>query len=154
MHAIILDVDNGSTDTVSLEEVSEPHFSTAPNSPMPSTESQLLHMSLNAAQGTPDELTISLLVNINGHKAVALVDSGSSCSFMTYNLAVQTNQNMMDIPNMKVTAADGGTLYSNKFVCPTYDVQGQSFSTPFRLINLKSYDMILGADWMKKFGPV
>jgi hypothetical protein len=146
LHAFILDADTGSTKTVLIEEVSEPKYSTTPNSPIPSTEAKLLHISLNAVKGTPDELSFSLLLEINGHRAVALVDSGSSCSFMTHQMALKTNQQLVDTNPMKVSVANGGSLLSNKLVSSNYFIQGEHFSSNFRLLPLKSYDVILGAD--------
>jgi hypothetical protein len=146
LHAFILDADTGSTKTVLIEEVSEPKYSTTPNSPIPSTEAKLLHISLNAVKGTPVELSFSLLLEINGHRAVALVDSGSSCSFMTHQMALKTNQQLVDTNPMKVSVANGGSLLSNKLVSSNYFIQGEHFSSNFRLLPLKSYDVILGAD--------
>lgn len=117
-----------------IDEVSEQKYSTAPNSPMPSPEAKLLHISLNATQGTPDEMTFSVLVQINGITAVALIDTGSSCSFMTYDLAVKSNQKLLSTDSMRVTVADGSTMFTSKFVCPKYQIQGEQFTTPFRLL--------------------
>lgn len=50
------------------------------------TKAEFMHLSAHAAEGTTSIATFSLLITIGGHQTVALVDSGSSHTFMDYNL--------------------------------------------------------------------
>uniref|UniRef100_A0A0A9T3M6 Uncharacterized protein n=1 Tax=Arundo donax TaxID=35708 RepID=A0A0A9T3M6_ARUDO len=116
LHAIILDEATGTTESIKVEDIAEPQYDTAPNSPAHQTEGQALHISAHAVNGTTDELTFSLLLQIDGVTAVALVDSGSSCSFMTYDMVVKSNQQFQSTSSMRVTVAGGGSLQTSKVV--------------------------------------
>lgn len=50
----------------------------------------------------------------------------------------------------KVVVANGGTLWTEFIAkqCP-YKIQGTSFMSDFMVLQLQTYDVILGADWMK-----
>lgn len=71
-------------DTVQLEEQETPPtpdqaYNTAPNTPEhPEQKSEVMLISCHAVAGTGGPATFSLLINMGGHQAVALVDSGSS----------------------------------------------------------------------------
>jgi hypothetical protein len=61
----------------------EQTFHTAPNTPDHTTaKEELMHLSVHATAGTASIATFSLLLVIGGQQAVALVDSGSSHTFM------------------------------------------------------------------------
>jgi hypothetical protein len=57
---------------------------------------KLMSISAPALEGIPGDETISLLVTIAGHQAIALVDLGSSSTFMDYDFAVKLNLQMHD----------------------------------------------------------
>ena len=61
----------------------EQTFHTAPNTPDHTTaKEELMHLSVHATAGTASIATFSWLLVIGGQQAVALVDSGSSHTFM------------------------------------------------------------------------
>jgi hypothetical protein len=76
------------------------------------TEQQphLLMISSHATKGTTSAATFSLLVHIGGRKAVALVDSGSTNSFIDYTFVSKTNCNIISTSNLSVKVVVGGTL--------------------------------------------
>jgi hypothetical protein len=98
------------------EELSEPEqsptaeqaFHTAPKTPDHTTvKPELMHLSAHAAEGTASIATFSLLVQINGHKAVVLVNSGSSHTFMDYSFAIKSNCHLTPACAKKITVAGG-----------------------------------------------
>jgi hypothetical protein len=54
-----------------------------------------------------------------------------------------------------VAAAHGKQMLSTTAClnCP-YNIQGHEFHSDFRLLELKGYDVILGADWIYTHSPV
>jgi hypothetical protein len=115
---------------------------------------QLLMISSHAAQGTYSIATFSLLVNIGGRKGIALVDSGSTDTFIDYT-ACKTNCIMSSIASRKVKIAGGGHLEFAGIVTSTpYFIQNTSFSNEFKLLQLQGHDMILGCDWIRKHSPI
>lgn len=55
----------------------------------------------------------------------------------------------------KVTVAGGAQLISNSIVPHrNFSIQGKSFSSSFKLLDLGSYDIILGADWIYSYSPI
>lgn len=79
-----------------------------------------------------------------------LVDSGSSTSFVNTNLARHL-QGVQDLPHLsKLRVADGGELLCSSYIpnCIWYS-QGQEFETEMKVLALKTYDAILGMDWLE-----
>jgi hypothetical protein len=115
---------------------------------------KLMSISLSAMEGTQGEETISLCVVIGGMNAIALVDSGSSNTFMDYDFAVKLNLPMRNTTARTVTVAGGGTLVTNAVVqqC-TFSIQKIKFESTFRVLPLKGYDIVLGASWLKQYTP-
>lgn len=148
-------------DTVELEEaeqspINKQTFHTAPNTPDNApAKTELMHLSTHAVEGTAGTATFSLLVQINGHQAVALVDSGSSHTFMDHAFAIKSNCPLQSGPTKKISVAGGGHLLSTSTVSRLhYRVQGHQFSSTFHTLPLHTYDIILGIDWMYCYSPV
>jgi len=134
----------------------EQTFHTAPNTPDNNPpKSEFMHISAHATSGTSSIATFSLLVSIGGQKAVALVDSGSSHTFLDYKFAINSSCTMIPIPSKKISVAGGGHLLSEHIVNnASYDIQGNKFISSFHVLPLQTYDIILGIDWMYAFSPV
>jgi hypothetical protein len=115
-----------------------------------------LQISMHAILGMKTgKYTFSVTVLIGNTLATALVDSGSTATFMTPHIA-QTAQCQLTATNkLKVIVADGGHLWT-EFMCVDcpYSIQGESFKSNFRILQLKGYDLILGADWIHQHSPV
>jgi hypothetical protein len=135
----------------------EQSFHTAPNTPdnTPGKSSELMHLSIHATKGTASTTTFSLLLNIGGYQAVALVDSGSSHTFMDQAFSVKSNCHTRAASMKKIAIAGGGHLISNSEVPEmTYTIQGNKFENGFHIIPLQTYDIILGIDWMYTVSPI
>jgi len=114
-------------------------------------------MALSAAaiEGTNSGKTIKLAYSVLHHKAIALVDFGSSHSFISEALASQ-------LPNWKplkkpiqVKVANGSILLcTHELVDCKWMTQGVQFQTTFRILPLTCYDAILGMDWLEQHSPM
>jgi hypothetical protein len=74
----------------------------------PPQEHQCMHISLNALNDNIN--SISILVNIGGKLARALVDTGSSSTFMDLQFALQTSCKILQDETRAVKVAGGGVL--------------------------------------------
>ena len=112
-------------------------------------------ISTHVATGLPSKSTFSLLLNIGGKRAAALVDSGSSDTFMSTQFVEQHNISTQPAPSTKVVVARGSFLLANATLPPTqFQVQGHSFEITFEILPLKTFDIILGADWIYEYIPI
>jgi hypothetical protein len=110
---------------------------------------ELLLISANAVNGTSSTQTFSLLLMIGGKRALALVDSGSTHTFMNYSFAAETNCYVSSAPSQSVILVGGGKLQSTTFIQEAnYSIKNQPFVSTFKLLNLQGYDIILGCDWI------
>jgi hypothetical protein len=121
---------------------------------VPQPAGHLMSISAEALQGIAGDDTISLLLMIQGKPAIALVDSGSSCIFLDRTFAIKHNLSMRATPPRTITVAGGGTIISDVVVtnCP-YSIQKKKFTSDFKILPLKGYDIVLGVAWLKQFSP-
>lgn len=118
-------------------------------------QEELMYVSQNAMQGATRPDTFSVIIQINGRRAVGLVDSGSPSTFMDQEYAIRNDCPLVSTDSKKVVVAGGGELKSEVQVPDIlYQIQGETFSNKFNLIPLKGYDIILGADWIYKYSPI
>lgn len=84
-----------------------------------------------------------------------LIDSGSSHSFISEQLATQI-PNWRRLPRpIHVKVADGGILTCTHEIAEcSWLKQGVQFQTSFKILPLKCYDAILGMDWLERFSPM
>jgi hypothetical protein len=116
---------------------------------------QLLMISSHGAQGTSSAATFSVLVTIGGIKGLALVDSGSTNTFMEYTFASKINCSITATSSQWVKIAGGGHLDSSaKIDAISYFIQNEAFANEFKLLQLKDYGSILGCDWIKLHGTI
>jgi hypothetical protein len=116
---------------------------------------ELLSLSLSAVSGIPSRRTIQFSGECQGHPIVLLVDSGSSHSFVSSTLAEQLS-GISPLPHpVTVQVADGGNVSCSQFFSSiSWSVQGYTFFTDFRVFPLKTYDAVLGMDWLEQFSPM
>jgi hypothetical protein len=83
------------------------------------------------------------------------VNSGSDISFINAKFAVKAHCILSTVPEIQVAKANGKPMTSQSacLSCP-YIIQGHTFTTNFRLLEVQGYDIILGADWIYKHRPV
>ena len=71
--------------------------------------------------------TPTVIIHINGKRAVALLDSGSTSSFIIEDFAVKANSQLLPV-KQRTIALDGGGRLLSAAVVPNYE---------FQLANLK-----------------
>jgi hypothetical protein len=111
---------------------------------------QLLMISAHAVQGISSTATFSVIVCMGSKRGIALIDSGSSDTFMDYTFAARAKRAINKTPSQKVKVAGGGHLDTDATTAPsTYQIQNHYFSNQFKLLPLRGYDIIFGCDWIK-----
>lgn len=88
---------------------------------------------------------------IGKQEILILLDSGNAGTFISSEVAnsIQQSQQICDY-----SAADGSPMISNRMIPKlTWFMQGHSFAYDTRVLPLKCYDMILGADWLEDYTP-
>jgi hypothetical protein len=71
---------------------------------------QLLMLSSHAAKGTSSVATFNLVISIGVKRGIALVDSGSTDTFMDYTFASRPSCHITATNSRAVTVVGGGTL--------------------------------------------
>lgn len=155
--------DEEDSDSAEECQAQEQIYHTAPNTPDKEKTNdntiekttQAMHISTHAAEGTSGANTFSLIIEIAGKRATTLFDSGSPDTFMSKAFAIKSNCHQQPILPRKVTVAGGGKLLSMSQV-PVMDfkVQGHTFCSKFKVLDLVAYDIILGADWIYQYSPI
>jgi hypothetical protein len=85
----------------------------------PEQPPQLLMLSSHAAHGTSAAATFSVLLTLRGKKGIALIDSGSTDSFVDYIFAGKPSCSIVATESRKVKVAGGGYLESFAALAPT-----------------------------------
>jgi hypothetical protein len=118
-------------------------------------EAQQLRLSIHALAGTDSGDTIRLRALIGNQHLLILVDSGSTGSFLNVDMLSRLHCEAQPTTSVTVKLANNDVLQCDSWVPNlTWEIQGETFHTPMRILPLGAYDAILGVDWLKKHGPV
>jgi hypothetical protein len=116
------------------------------------TETQQLFLTLSVAaiSSIPAPRTLCLSGSIQGSEINILIDSGSSHSFLSSQVASQlTSISSLTTP-LSVKVANGQVLdCSAQIMQAKWSVEDFLFTTDLKVIALAAYDMILGMDWLE-----
>jgi len=153
VNAMAVDPDTWLTIEQEMEEENVQPFYDAVGSPQATPH--VLMISPQAAYGITSVATFSLTLDIGGKKAIALIDSGSTDTFIDSVFASKCNYPTTSTPVKKVQVAGGGFLETGAFLknCK-YSIHGEKFQNNFQLLPLKGYDVILGCDWILSHSPL
>ena len=119
-------------------------------------DTQLLLALSKAAFGSAESgRAICFAGSIKSHAVSVLIDSGSSASFISASLAAKlVDVSVMPVPST-VRVAGGGLLQiSQLLVHVPSTIEQVTFVTDFRVLQLTSYDLIVGMDWLEQFSPM
>ncbi|KAJ4783151.1 polyprotein [Rhynchospora pubera] len=85
----------------------------------------------------------------------ALVDSGSTHSFVNPDILTSKNFVISQTIPMSVIVANGNKMLTDA-ECKgfKFSIQGNEFTKDVRLLDIKGYDLILGLDWLTERGPM
>lgn len=107
-----------------------------------SDEDQLMCISKVATTGQTTPCTIRLVGKIATPEILILVDSDSSHSFISEEVATQLRNRIQPMQPVSVKIADGDTLSYSGFVpACKWTTQGCEFVTDLRVLSLRCYDM-------------
>jgi hypothetical protein len=113
------------------------------------------YMSLNAISGTQSNRAIHLRALVGKQVLLILVDSGRSHTFLNSNMLHLISLQPIQTQPMKVKVANGQVIQSNKEVKDLqWWIQGCTFVTDARVVELGAYDLILGMDWLEAHTPM
>jgi hypothetical protein len=114
-----------------------------------------LGVSLHALTGLCGTNTMQLLLHVNGKQLRALVDSGSTHSFIHEGVVHALGLDIMRRLGLFVKVVNGERLQSYG-VCkntPVY-IQGEIFKIDCYTLPLEGFDVVLGVHWLKSLGPI
>lgn len=125
------------------------------DSPEPVPPQLFLMLSSAAVSGSQAPLTLRLSGTIAGQHISILVDSGSSHSFLSFDIAAKLDGvQPLSVP-LSVRVADGGSVQCvSQIPDAEWVVQGHRFHSTLHILALGSYDMIVGMDWLEAFSPM
>jgi hypothetical protein len=115
-----------------------------------------LQISLHALPGTSSKATtFPLFLHMENQKLVALVDNGSTSSFIDPALIERSGIVVSNHDLLKITIANGNVLWTHAMTTScSYTIQGTDFTSAFRVLELQGYDIILGCDWIYEYSHV
>ena len=120
------------------------------------SDTEELHaISDHALKGLEGNHTLRLKGKIQRFEVIILVDSGSSTSFISSNLAEQLKGAEPLKKVMKVKVANGEILQGDSwFPNCQWKCQGATFGTDFKVLPLDCYDAVIGMDWLQAHSPM
>ncbi|KAJ4745876.1 polyprotein [Rhynchospora pubera] len=108
-----------------------------------------------APQGMPGSQTLKFKGFVQQISILALIDSGSTHSFIHPSIVHLNTIPIVPSPPMIVKTASGSKLLSElKCQTLTFTLQNHNFEGEFRVLEVQGYDVILGMDWIASVGPV
>ncbi|KAI4321268.1 hypothetical protein MLD38_034667 [Melastoma candidum] len=125
----------------------------------PDTSEEDVLVTLHALRGELGEgdnnRTMKLKGSFKKKRLNILVDSGSTHNFLDLGMIKGMNLNMVTVPPVKVTVADGRCLVCRSMLRHfTWEMQGQLFTADFYVITLGGCEVILGVKWLATLGDI
>uniref|UniRef100_A0ACD5XQA4 Uncharacterized protein n=1 Tax=Avena sativa TaxID=4498 RepID=A0ACD5XQA4_AVESA len=119
------------------------------------TESLMLLSTAACDQTKKSAKSMVLQVQIQGQQLLCLVDSGSSACFIDSEKARLISGRCPLLKPLLVKVAGGAVLQCTEQIpnC-TWSSNGHEFTDSFCILPLKSYDGIIGLDWLTKNSPM
>ncbi|KAJ4807690.1 polyprotein [Rhynchospora pubera] len=112
-------------------------------------------ISLCMPQEQPNTQYLRFKGYVNTTPIIALIDSGSTHSFIHPSIVKLLQLTPISSPPMIVKTANGSKLLSDKR-CDAlkFQLQAHEFVGDFRVLEVQGYDLVLGMDWIARMGPV
>lgn len=108
-----------------------------------------------ATSSNPRLSTMKFKGKIGNRDVYALLDSGSTHSFIHPEVLTGVNCTLSQTIPMVVMMANGDKLVTyTKCEGLTYSLQGYPFTDNLRVLNIQGYDMILSIDWLTQYRPM
>jgi hypothetical protein len=105
---------------------------------------------MHALSGTSSHAsTFPLFLHVGKMKLVALVDSGSTTSFIDPAVIEKSSITISNHDPEQVTVANGSVLWTHAMTTScSYYIQGHDFNSAFKVLELQGYDIILVCGWI------
>jgi hypothetical protein len=114
-----------------------------------------LGISLHALTGLSSANTMQLMITIAGTKLCALVDLGSTHTFIHDVVVHSLGLDIVHQPRLSVKVANRERLLSyGAYKATTVTIQGESFVVDCYTLPLEGFDVILGVQWLQSLGPI
>jgi hypothetical protein len=114
-----------------------------------------LGISLHDLTGLSSTNTMQLMITIAGMELRALVDSGSTHTFIHDAMEHSLGLDIVHQPGLSVKVANGERLQScGAYKATTITIQGESFVVDCYTLPLEGFDVILGIQWLQSLGPI
>jgi hypothetical protein len=114
-----------------------------------------LGISLHVLTGLSRASTMQLLLTIAGTTLRALVDSGSTHTFIHDAVVHRLGLEITHKPGLSVCVANGERKQSYCACKGTMlSIQGETFQVDCYTLPLEGFDVILGIQWLKSLGPI
>lgn len=120
-----------------------------------SDDADTVSISLHALTGITAADTLKLRVRVAGADLVALVDTGSTHTFISTDIASKLGLHATPRPGLSVKVANGERVASGG-LCASTDVliANEQFAIDCYMLPLADFDMVLGVRWLRTLGPI
>jgi hypothetical protein len=84
-----------------------------------------------------------------------LIDSGSSHSFISTQVATQLQGVLGTSSVVQVQVANGSRMQSSsELLQAEWSIQGYVFKSALKVLPLQNFDMVIGMEWLERFSPM
>ena len=114
-----------------------------------------MEISLHALTGLNSADSMLLQVTVGGVHLRALVDTGSTHTFIHSTLAQRLGLTVTPRAGLNVMVANGDRVCSPGVCLATpVTIGGEAFSIDCFALDLGGFDLVLGVQWLRMLGPI
>jgi hypothetical protein len=118
-------------------------------------QAEALQISLHALTGIKTGETMQVTARIGNEVFHALLDSGSTHSFIAETAATRLSLPLMGRANLFAMVADGERIQCAGFFQQTeFFINKEGFTADLFVLPLGCYDIVLGTRWLATLGPI
>jgi hypothetical protein len=118
-------------------------------------DSMLMSISSEAIAGVVAKRSIRFMGLMQAVDILILVDSGSTNSFINQSTVLKLGWKSVPGCPLQVQVADGTILSCTNMISQAvWSIQGCSFVQDLHVLNLPTFDLILGMDWLERYSPM
>lgn len=119
-----------------------------PTSPV-EEDGGIVELSMHAINGSLGSGTLKLKGRLRNMPILILLDTGSTTTFLSSRLVEELSMDVVPITGMKISLANGSKVtYDQMCYEIPWEMGGSTFKFDFRVLDLGTYDLMLGTDWM------
>lgn len=112
-------------------------------------------LSIHAISGADDLKCIQLKARVQDKTMIILLDSGSTHNFISSRFVQVAHLPTIPIPSKKVQVASGEWMLTTRKVPQLqWYCQGYTLMTDMIVLDMHTYDAILGYEWLKSHSPM